>query len=275
MQLAGDSSVSVVGRLFRRIDLDTKNERIVGFCMPLERPIDPSNIPTKDERIRLIHQLRDLVSDLHSKQPPLIHGDIKPQNLLLCSDGRLRFCDFDESSLEGDGFATTRMTYPYCSTFRGRNETLPMTRAEDLHAMAMTMWELYTGRIPLTFGDETLEDADVDDRCLVGFLPDMQLIDDPSFAALIVSCLEAGPDRPDIGERHGVYCVETRFVFGRCRAEPKHTYSRIIHSRNCLRRTERGDGPCRCPFVDPKIFESVLEPICTRCTPGVEYIGLA
>ncbi|KAJ7645530.1 kinase-like domain-containing protein, partial [Mycena polygramma] len=268
-QLAGDSSISVIGRLFRQIG---PTERIVGFCMPLETPIDPPNIPTKDERIRLIHQLRHLVVDLHSRK--IVHGDIKPQNLLMCSDGRLRLCDFDESSLEGDGFTTNRMTYPYCSTFRAHNDTLPMTRAEDMHAMAMTIWELYTGRIPLTYGDETLEDAGVDERCRVGFLPDMQLIDDPDIAALIVSCLEAGPERPDISQRHAVYCIETRFVFGRCKAEPKHTYSRIIHSHCCLDRTDRGDGACEDPFVDPKIFESVFKPICTRCAHGVEYIGL-
>ncbi|KAJ7601330.1 kinase-like domain-containing protein, partial [Mycena polygramma] len=159
--------------------------------MPLETPIDPPNIPTKDERIRLIYQLRHLVVDLHSRK--IVHGDIKPQNLLMCSDGRLRFCDFDESSLEGDSFTTNRMTDPYCSTFRAHNDTLPMTRAEDMHAMVMTIWELYTGKIPLKYGNETLEDAGVDERCRVGFLPDMQLVDDPGVAALIVSCLEAGP----------------------------------------------------------------------------------
>ncbi|KAJ7482287.1 kinase-like domain-containing protein [Mycena galericulata] len=269
MSLAGDCSVSVVGRLFH-------DGRVVGLCMPLETLLDTPNIGTKGERVRIIHQLRDLVAELHSKG--IIHGDLKPQNLLICSDGRLRLCDFDEASVEGDGFTSDRITAPYCSTVRARDSTLPVTRAEDMHAMALTMWEIYTGRIPLLEDNETLEECDGDllDRCLLGLLPDMQLIDDPDIASLISSCLAAGPDRPDTWNTSGFYCVRTRFVFGRCKAEPRHTYSRIIHSVRCILRADRGEGPCEPEYRvdDPKVFTSPLEPICTRCNRGVEYIGL-
>ncbi|KAJ7471755.1 kinase-like domain-containing protein, partial [Mycena latifolia] len=191
MQLAGDCSVSIVGRLF----LEPESTQIMGFCTPIETALDPVNIGTKDERIRLIYQLRDLLADLHSKH--LVHGDVKPKNILMCSDGRLRFCDFDNASIEGDGFVSTSMTYPYCSTFRARNDAVPMTRAEDVYAMALSMWEIYTGRVPLTYNGETYEDAEDDlmDRCYAGFLPDMQLIDDPGVASLIESYIAAGPDR--------------------------------------------------------------------------------
>jgi serine/threonine protein kinase len=133
MQLAGDCSVSIVGRLF----LEPKSTQIMGFCTPIEAALDPVNIETRYERIRLIYQLRDLLVDLHSKQ--IVHGDVKPKNILMCSDGRLRFCDFDNASIEGDGFFSTSTTYPYCSTFRARNEALPMTRAEDVYAMGLTV----------------------------------------------------------------------------------------------------------------------------------------
>ncbi|KAJ6602550.1 kinase-like domain-containing protein, partial [Mycena vulgaris] len=191
MQLAGDCSVSILGRIF----LEPESDQVMGFCMPIEAPINTSNFGTKDERVRLIYQLRDLLADLHTKK--IVHGDVKPANILMCSDGRPRFCDFDGASIEGDGFVSTVVTYPYCSTFRARNETVPMTRAEDMHAMGLSMWEIYTGKTPLTYNDETFEDAqdDLMDRCLVGFLPDMQLIDDPGVALLIEQCIAAGPVR--------------------------------------------------------------------------------
>jgi serine/threonine-protein kinase len=100
-------------------------------------PIDSTaNLGSKDERIRIIYQLRALVAELHEKK--IVHGNLKPQNLLLCWDERVRLCDFDNASIEGDGFASCFMTYPYCSTFRARNEDEPMTRAEDMYAMGLT-----------------------------------------------------------------------------------------------------------------------------------------
>ncbi|KAJ6602518.1 hypothetical protein DFH09DRAFT_1019668 [Mycena vulgaris] len=101
MQLAGDCSVALIGRIF----LKSEFTQAVGFSMPIETPIDTANFGTKDERIRLIYQLRDLLADLHNKQ--IVHGDIKPVNILICSDGRPRLCDFDGASIEGDGFVST------------------------------------------------------------------------------------------------------------------------------------------------------------------------
>lgn len=128
--LAGECSVACIGRLF-------ECGRVYGICMPIETPIDPENIGTKEERIHIIYQLRDLVTELHKKR--IIHGDIKPQNLLLCSDKRVRFCDFDNASIEGDGFATTDVSFPYCTTYRARNDEKPMTLAEDIYAMGISV----------------------------------------------------------------------------------------------------------------------------------------
>ncbi|KAJ7664346.1 kinase-like domain-containing protein [Mycena polygramma] len=269
MQLAGDCSVSVVGRLFFA-------GSFTGFCMPIETPIDPKNIGSKEERVRIIYQLRDLLAELHKKN--IVHGDVKPQNLLMCADGRVRFCDFDNASVEGDGFSSSSITYPYCSASRARNGDEPMTRAEDMYAMGVSMWHIYTGKLPLILEGETEDPFNLQgiliDRTPAGFMPDMARIDDPEIASLITACRDAGPDRPDAWDSgQAVYCIETHFVFGRCGAEPKHTYSRIIHSGFCL---DRGTStePCEYPFLDPKVFTSPLEPICVKCNVGVEYIGL-
>ncbi|KAJ7201042.1 kinase-like domain-containing protein, partial [Mycena pura] len=249
-----------VGRIFRH------NEP-VGIVMPIETPVDADNIAIKEERVRIIYRLRELVAELHKKQ--IVHGDVKPQNLLLCADGLVRFCDFDCASI---GFVSPIYTYPYCSTVRARNADVPMTRAEDMYAMALSMWHLYTGRLPLTSDEEP--EADMD-RTFAGFLPDVSAIDDPAIATLIQECLAAGPERADtLDSGQSVYCITTRFVFGRCKAESLHRYSRLVHSRRCLR-MRRGDGPCEYPFVDAKVFVADLEPVCTRCNKEVEYSGLA
>jgi hypothetical protein len=60
------------------------------------------------------------------------------------------------------------------------------------------MWEIYTGRMPLNYGEETSEDANyyLEHRCLVGFLPDVRLVDDPEIVSFIEECLLA-PECPD------------------------------------------------------------------------------
>ncbi|KAJ7861745.1 kinase-like domain-containing protein [Mycena olivaceomarginata] len=187
MKLAGDCSVSLVGRIFRR------NEP-VGIVMPIETPVDADNIATKEERSCTKH---------------IVHGDVKPQNLLLCADGLVRFCDFDCASIEGDGFVSPIYPTPYCSTVRARNPDVPMTRAEDMYAMALSMWHLYTGRLPLTSDEEPEADMDC---TFAGFLPDMSAIDDPAIATLIQECLAAGPERADtLDSGQSVYCITTRF----------------------------------------------------------------
>ncbi|KAJ7159944.1 kinase-like domain-containing protein, partial [Mycena crocata] len=185
-----DSSVAILGWVFRAAN----TTEILGYAMPMETPLDSSTLPAEQEsRIRIIHQIRDLVAGMHAQN--IMHGDVKPRNLLICADGRLRVCDFDDASVEGDGLRSTAQSAPYCSPSRMRDRTQPVTRAEDLYAMGLTMWEVYTGRTPLTYGDETLDPDDtlLECRCRVGFLPEMKLIDDPEITSLITSCVVAAP----------------------------------------------------------------------------------
>ncbi|KAJ7159933.1 kinase-like domain-containing protein [Mycena crocata] len=267
MHLAGDSSVAIVGRVFRAAN----TTEILGYAMAMETPLDSSKIPTKQDRIHIIHQIRDLVAGIHAKN--ILHGDFKPRNLLFCSDGRLRLCDFDDASVEGDGLRSTAQSSPYCSPSRMRDRTQPVTRAEDLYAMGLTMWEVYTGRTPLTYGDENLDPDDslLECRCRVGFLPEMKLVDDPEIASLIESCVAAAPECPDVLWRDPVYCVEQRYTFHLCKTPGMHCYSRIVHSGQCTRLADRGHGPCRNPYLAPTLITTRKEPTCPVCASRVAY----
>ncbi|KAJ6470593.1 kinase-like domain-containing protein [Mycena vitilis] len=261
MMLAGDCCVRVSGRLFSW-------GKPAGFCMPVETPIESAEIATREERMQLIKQVHDLVTELHSKN--IVHGDVKPQNLLMCSDGRMRLCDFDNASLEGDGFSITDLTLPYCSQFRSRHPQVPMTRAEDTYALGLTIWELYTGRTPLLYGDETLDEGGewLEQRVNVGMGPEMQVIDDPHIYALIETCLAAGPDCPDEYCPDMKYCVQNQVELGDCRAQPRHLYSRIVHARFCGRSLDNPGGPCEYPYASKKVIS--LSVPCMKCTPGID-----
>ncbi|KAG8695751.1 hypothetical protein FRC08_007571 [Ceratobasidium sp. 394] len=195
MLLAGDCSVTPLGRVF-------ENGQLCGFLTPYEKPVTVPLGPyethivspelSRSERLRLIDDLCSLLSRLHARG--LIHGDVKPSNLLRCSAGDLRFCDFAEASVEGDGATPNAFTVRYASPFLLRSHHVkPLTRAEDLYSTGISIWEIYTGHIP--FGDvdeETTEDIIRD-----GGRPDLSLVDDSAIATLVTRYLDSG-DRSSV-----------------------------------------------------------------------------
>ena len=191
MILAGDCSVTPLGRLF-------KDGKLYGIIMLYETPIIPPSadgpymhLPppnfTRSDKLRFIAQLQVLVSRLHGKG--IIHGDIKPSNLLLSSDEEMHFCDFGDTAVDGEGDIPRAMSVQYSSPFRCKTiPSVPLTKAEDIYSTGISMWEIYTGRIP--FAD--VVDDMVEDVIKSGVRPDITLIDDAMVADLIVSYLDSG-----------------------------------------------------------------------------------
>ncbi|KAI4527215.1 hypothetical protein K525DRAFT_187134 [Schizophyllum commune Loenen D] len=192
---AEDCAVPIVGRVF-------DDGTMVGYVMPLETPIDPAAIAAKDERLAIIHDLCRLVERLHERG--IVHGDLKCQNLVRCAGGTLRFIDFDCASRVGDGYVATQATAEFISQRRmlrhGFNPE-PLTLAEDYHALALTIFELYTGQDNFYgFGPPSTEDYEewssvCCDAIVVGMPPDVSRIDDVDIAQLHMTYFNRGPPR--------------------------------------------------------------------------------
>jgi serine/threonine-protein kinase len=93
-------------------------------------------------------QILDGLESIH--QTGILHRDIKPQNVLLDRQGRVRVTDFGiaqgafDSNLTSDGMALG--TASYMAPEQARGGTL--SEATDVYAVGVVLYEMLTGRTP-------------------------------------------------------------------------------------------------------------------------------
>lgn len=99
-----------------------------------------------DRVIALAQQMCELLEFLHSSDPPVIHRDFTPENLMLSEDGQLKLIDFNVAHrLESTSTRTVVGKHAYVppEQFRGKP-----TVQSDVYALGATMFYLLTGEDP-------------------------------------------------------------------------------------------------------------------------------
>jgi hypothetical protein len=136
--LAGDCAVPVIGEV-------VKDGKQVGFLMRKEMSLDDCSLSALKKSI--MGMMVDVVKELHGKE--IIHGDIKLSNMLFCGDGKVRLCDFVGAFLkEHSKEAFPVYSIPYLSPYRALHLEGPLTFNDDLFALGVSIWELFTGKRP-------------------------------------------------------------------------------------------------------------------------------
>ncbi len=103
------------------------------------------------EAMTLMSPILDAVSYLHRQHPPLIHGDIKPSNIIVPKAGAPSvLVDFGGGKdLEADTLAQQR-TLPYRAPEQAGRGMSPRT---DMYALGATFYTLLTGTVPAAASD--------------------------------------------------------------------------------------------------------------------------
>ena len=106
-------------------------------------------------------KIAEILQYLHSMQPPIIYRDMKPSNVLLANDGRIKMFDFgiaryyNKDKKEDTTLLGTR-GYSAPEQFGGRQSDA----RTDIFGLGMTMYHLVTGDDPreITFEKKCIQD---------------------------------------------------------------------------------------------------------------------
>ncbi|KAK4103152.1 kinase-like protein [Parathielavia hyrcaniae] len=142
------------------------------------------------QRRDIMHQMIRLVERLHDEKR-IVHRDLKPDNMLLDKQGKLRLCDFaegryvDEDLLEWEGATTWHYESPN-RLWRGQQMRMclpPPTIEDDVYALGLSIWSLYTGKVP---NDDLVGDDDgLKERQQQRGTVDVAEVDDPEAREII------------------------------------------------------------------------------------------
>ena len=119
--------------------------------MPIDEHCDLNRLDI-DKRLKLLSDVMASVMQAHGQL--IVHRDIKPNNILVTSDGAVKLLDFgiakllqddgDEVALTVDGQRAMTPRYAAPEQFEGA----PLTTATDVYALGVLMYRLLVGRYP-------------------------------------------------------------------------------------------------------------------------------
>jgi len=92
--------------------------------------------------IELMRQVSDTLSALHAQG--IIHGDLKPENMIVSPTGRVTLVDFGFSCPSGSQLVSIRGTRDYIAP--EQVDMAPLTEKTDLYNFGATMYFLFAGR---------------------------------------------------------------------------------------------------------------------------------
>lgn len=102
-----------------------------------------------------IVQVCDALDYLHTQDPPIIHRDVKPKNIIITPQGHAKLVDFGIAKVYDPQLKTTvgaRAVTPGYSPLEQYGQGITDARS-DIYSLGATLWALLTGQTPPSITD--------------------------------------------------------------------------------------------------------------------------
>jgi serine/threonine protein kinase len=159
----------------------------------LGQVIESEKILRAEAAVRIAKQVCRGLEAIH--EVGIVHGDIKPQNVMVQTSGGSKIMDFGSAHVAIEGGTTARGTIVgtlgYMSPEQARGR--PLDFRSDIYSLGILLYELFTGTLP--FEDDTpLAVALKHIQQAPPPLRSKQSGIDPEIAAVVMKCLEKDAD---------------------------------------------------------------------------------
>jgi eukaryotic-like serine/threonine-protein kinase len=120
-----------------------------------------------DQVLGWMDQLCDVLTYLHTQQPPVVHGDVKPANIKLTATGQVKLVDFglarpadsdDPRTLTGSGLRAVG-SLPYAALEQYAGPGGHVDARTDLYGLGATLYHLLTNQPPASAHARFLDPA--------------------------------------------------------------------------------------------------------------------
>eukprot|EP01129_Flabellula_baltica_P007123 TRINITY_DN2737_c0_g1_i2.p1 TRINITY_DN2737_c0_g1~~TRINITY_DN2737_c0_g1_i2.p1 ORF type:complete len:437 (-),score=100.28 TRINITY_DN2737_c0_g1_i2:69-1379(-) len=139
-------------------------------------------------KIKISKDIANGLTWLHLSNPPIIHRDIKPNNILIDENMRAKLCDFGLSciqrkrSFRDDGEAPGSPLWMSPEVLLGEN----IDETSDIYAYSIVIWELMTEEDPFSHYDDL--DPFMNAVCYEGERPPLPDNMNPTLKDLLTKC---------------------------------------------------------------------------------------
>jgi len=202
----------------------------------LEQVLESEGILPTPVALRIAKQVCAGLAAAHAVG--VIHGDIKPQNIIIEPAGGLKIMDFgnahltDERGMTVKGAVTGTLGYMSPEQARG----LRLDFRSDIYSTGIVLYEIFTGSLPFE-GDSPLAVVwkHVNDAPPLPRSKNPRI--DAKVAAIITKCIEKDADSrfQSVGELYGALAQVT--------VEVEDKYTRARRSRKAMQDTASDEGP--------------------------------